>query len=147
VQGAIRDEGGSGHYIPLEFPAIASIEVVNTLVAGSKRIGVNYHVGIVHTHDSFYGQHEPDRMPMSDMLKARQKAWIKCGALASDMECAGIFIAASALGVRAGGVYLVAGNRLLPPLSEEERQKMTEDDIIKVAIEGVKLLAQGDSIR
>ena len=145
AQGAIRDEGTGVHYVPLEFPAIASIEVVNALIAGSKQIGAKYHVGIVHTHDSFYGQHEPCRMPMYDMLKARQKAWIKCGALASEMECAGIFIAASALGVRAGGVCLVAGNRLLPPLSEEEREKITEDDIIKVAIEGVRLLAERDS--
>lgn len=146
-QGAIRDEGTGLHYVPLEFPAIASLEVVNALVEGSKKAGVSYHVGIVYTHDSFYGQHEASRMPVADMLELRRKAWMRCGALASDMECAGIFIAASALGVRAGGVCLVAGNRLLPPLSEEERQRITEDDIINVAIEGVKLLAEGDSAK
>lgn len=144
-QGAIRDEGAGLHYVPLEFPAIASLEVLNALVEGSKKIGVNHHVGIVHTHDSFYGQHEPSRMPVADMIELRRKAWMQCGALASEMECAGIFIAASALGVRAGGVCLIAGNRLLAPLSQEERQKITEDDTIKVAIEGVKLLAKGDS--
>jgi uridine phosphorylase len=45
---------------------------------------------------------------------------------------------------KAGGVCLVVSNRLLPPLSEEERQKIAEDDIIKIAIEAVRLLAERD---
>ena len=146
AQGAIRDDGAGLHYVPVKFPAVATIEVVNALIAGAKKAGANYHVGVVHTHDSFYGQHEPDRMPMADMLKSRRKGWMQCGALASEMECAGIFIAASTLGVRAGGICLVAGNRMFPPTFEEERAKSSMEDTIRVAIDAVKLLAQGGPV-
>ncbi|MEW6228067.1 MAG: uridine phosphorylase [Bacillota bacterium] len=144
AQAAIRDEGTSLHYLPVEFPAVASIEVVNALVAGAAKVGVNYHVGVIQSKDSFYGQHEPERMPVADRLKYRWNAWVQGGALASEMECAGIFIASSTLRVRAGGVCLAAGNQFLPPLSEEERAKITVDDTIRVAIEAVKALARMD---
>lgn len=144
AQGAIRDEGTSLHYLPVEFPAVASIDVVNALVAGAQKVGVRYHVGVVQSKDSFYGQHEPERMPVADRLKYRWNAWMRGGALASEMECAGIFIAACTLGVRAAGVCLAAGNQLLPELSEEERAKITVDDTIRVAIEAVKALAKAD---
>jgi uridine phosphorylase len=140
AQGAIRDEGAGLQYMPVEFPAVASIEVVNALIAGSRKVGSNYHVGVVHTHDSFYGQHEPSRMPTADILKLRRKAWMRGGALASEMECAGIFIAASILGVRAGAICLVAGNRMFPPTFEEERTKISIEDTIRIAIDAVKLL-------
>lgn len=142
AQGAIRDEGTSLHYLPIEFPAVGSIDVVNALVEGAKKVGVNYHVGVVQSKDSFYGQHEPDRMPVAERLKYRWNAWIQGGALASEMETAGIFIAASTLKVRAGSICLAAGNQLLPPLSPEERARITVDDTIRVAIEAVKILAK-----
>lgn len=144
AQAAIRDEGTSLHYLPVEFPAVASIEVVNALVAGAEKVGARYHIGVIQSKDSFYGQHEPERMPVADRLKYRWNAWVQGGALASEMECAGIFIASSTLKVRAGGVCLAAGNQFLPPLSEEERAKITVDDTIRVAIEAVKALARMD---
>lgn len=145
AQAAIRDEGTGLHYLPVEFPAVASIDVVNALVAAARNSGVGYHVGVVQSKDSFYGEHEPGRMPIADRLKYRWNAWIKGGALASEMECAAIFVVSSTLGVRAGGACLVVGSHSLPPLSQEERERITPDALIRVGIEAVKILARPDA--
>ena len=123
AQGAIRDEGAGLQYMPVEFPAVASIEVVNALIAGSKKVGTTtmsvLSIPMIHFMDSM----NLARMPTADILKLRRKAWMRGGTLASEMECAGIFIAASTLGVRAGAICLIAGNRMfLPLLRRRERR-------------------------
>ena len=63
--GAIRMEGTSKEYAPIEFPAVADLDIVNAMVASAKDLGYNYHTGIVECKDSFYGQHSPETMPVS----------------------------------------------------------------------------------
>jgi uridine phosphorylase len=143
--GAIRDEGTTKHYMYPEFPAVADLTVTNALIEGCKRTGQNYHTGILQSKDSFYGQHSPETMPVADRLLERWKAWQMGGALASEMESAAIFILASIYRVRAGSICLCAGNQLLGPLSDEEREKITVDTTIKAAIEAVKVLGSWDN--
>ena len=61
--GAIRMEGTSKEYAPIEFPAVANLDVTNALVEAAKEKGFIYHTGVVQSKDSFYGQHEPEAMP------------------------------------------------------------------------------------
>ncbi|MCL2269740.1 MAG: nucleoside phosphorylase, partial [Treponema sp.] len=61
--GAIRMEGTTKEYVPIEFPAVANLDVTNALVEAAKKLGQRWHAGIVQCKDSFYGQHSPDRMP------------------------------------------------------------------------------------
>lgn len=63
--GAVRMEGTSREYAPIEYPAVADLEVANALVAAAKELGFTYHTGVVQCKDAFYGQHEPERMPVS----------------------------------------------------------------------------------
>ena len=63
--GAIRFEGTSKEYAPIEFPAVADLDVVNALVKAAKESGKRYHTGIVQCKDSFYGQHRPETLPNS----------------------------------------------------------------------------------
>ena len=58
-------EGTSKEYAPIEYPAVADLEVTNALVAAAKELGYPYHTGVVQCKDAFYGQHEPERMPVS----------------------------------------------------------------------------------
>ncbi|NLW09555.1 MAG: uridine phosphorylase [Firmicutes bacterium] len=142
--GAIRDEGTSKHYMYPEFPAVADLTVTNALVEACKKRGEDYHVGILQSKDSFYGQHEPERMPVAGRLLERWKAWQMGGALASEMESAIIFILASIYRVRAGSICLCAGNQLLGPLSDEEKAKIRIETTIETAIEAVKILHEWD---
>ncbi|MCS7253242.1 MAG: uridine phosphorylase [Armatimonadota bacterium] len=141
---AIRDEGTTLHYMPVEFPAVADITVTQSLIEGAKRCGVRYHVGIVHSKDSFYGEVEPSRMPVHSRLTQRWEAWVKGGAVASEMEAAALFVVSSILGARAGCVLLAAAN--VEHARQTGKFTIIEDVsmLIKVAIEGLRTLIAWD---
>ena len=68
--GAVRMEGTSREYAPIEFPAVANLDVTNALVGAARELGMKYHTGVVQCKDAFYGQHDPERMPVSyELLK------------------------------------------------------------------------------
>ena len=58
-------EGTSKEYAPIEFPAVANLEVTNALVAAAGKKGCTFHTGVVQSKDAFYGQHEPETKPVS----------------------------------------------------------------------------------
>jgi len=136
--GSIRMEGTSREYAPIEFPAVANLGVTNALVNAAKKLGHTYHVGVVQSKDSFYGQHDPETKPVSYELMNKWQAWLRMGCKASEMESAALFIVANYLGVRCGADFLVMGN--------QERQKLGLDNPIvhdtdvpvKVAIEAMR---------
>ena len=137
---AIRQEGTSKEYVPVEFPAIADFEVTNALVQGAKNTGATWHAGVVQCKDSFYGQHSPERMPAGEDLERNWRAWIKAGCLASEMESASLYIVASVLGARAGCVLNTVWNQeraakgLSNPISHDTTLA------IKTAIEAARIL-------
>ena len=131
--------------MPLAFPAVADLDVTLALREAAWRLGVRYHVGVTQTKDSFYGQRQPERMPVADQLMSRWKAWIAGGVLCSEMEAAAIFVVSSVLKKRAGGVMLVVNNQELPPLPPEELARRSDlGPLIRTAIEGVKILIEKD---
>ena len=95
--GAIRMEGTSKEYAPIEFPAVADLTVINALVEGAKKEGCEFHTGVVQCKDAFYGQHSPERMPVSYELLQKWEAWKRLGVKASEMESAALFVVAAAL--------------------------------------------------
>ena len=100
--GAIRMEGTSREYAPIEFPAVPDFDVTNALVAAAKKLEKPYHVGVVQCKDSFYGQHSPETKPVSYELMNKWNAWLRLGCKASEMESAALFIVASE---RSNGVF------------------------------------------
>ena len=98
-------EGTSREYAPIEYPAVADLTVTNALTASAKELGLAFHTGVVQCKDAFYGQHSPERMPVSYELLNKWEAWKRMGCLASEMESAALFIVAGALHVRAGSVF------------------------------------------
>ena len=142
---AVRDEGTTPQYMPLAFPAVADLDVTLALREAAERLGVRYHVGVTQTKDSFYGQRQPERMPVAEQLLGRWKAWIAGGVLCSEMEAAAIMVVSSVLRKRAGGIMLVAANQELPPPSPEEQARgMDLEPVIRTAVEAVRILIQKD---
>ena len=137
---AIRMEGTSKEYAPIEFPAVANLETTNALVDSAKQLGYTCHTGVVQCKDSFYGQHSAEKMPVSYELQNKWEAWKKLGCLASEMESAALFIVASYLGVKVGSVFLTVANQ------EREKQNLENpvvhdtEKAIKTAIEAIKKL-------
>ncbi|MBR3606227.1 MAG: uridine phosphorylase [Lachnospiraceae bacterium] len=142
--GAIRMEGTSKEYAPIEFPAVADLDVTNALREAAREKGCAHHVGVVQCKDAFYGQHCPERMPVSYELLAKWEAWKRMGCLASEMESAALFIAASHLKVRCGSCFLVVANQ------EREKEGLDNpvvhdtDLAIQVAVEGIRKLIKED---
>ncbi len=145
--GAIRMEGTSREYAPIEFPAVADIGVTNALVEAARKKSYPYHTGVVQCKDSFYGQHEPETKPVSYELMNKWEAWKRLGCLASEMESAALFIVASYLRVRAGSCFLVVANQEREKLGMENPVAHDTDMAIKVAVEGIRNLIKEDAIR
>lgn len=142
--GAVRMEGTSREYAPLEYPAVAHLDVVNALAAGARKLGQTYHTGVVQSKDSFFGQHSPEDKPVSYELTQKWQAWLRMGCLASEMEAAAMFIVGSFLRVRTGAVLAVLAN--------QERVKAGMDNpcirdtqaAVKTAVEAVRSLILQD---
>ncbi|MEG1782000.1 MAG: uridine phosphorylase [Oscillospiraceae bacterium] len=140
VTGAIRMEGTSKEYLPIEFPAVPDLDVTVALRDGAKKLGYTYHTGIVECKDSFYGQHSPSRMPVAYELENKWQAWIKGGCLASEMESAALFTVCAALGAKAGAVMLCVWNQERVNAGLPNEKEHDTECAIKVAVEGIKEL-------
>ena len=142
--GAVRMEGTSREYAPIEFPAVADLEVTNALVAAAREKGFDFHTGVVQCKDSFYGQHEPEVKPVSYELLNKWEAWKRLGCLASEMESAALFVVASALKVRCGSCFMVVANQERERLGMENPVVHDTDGAIQVAVEAIRNMIRAD---
>lgn len=154
AEAAIRAEGTSYEYLPQGYPSIADFEVTTALVDAAKELstseeGNGFHVGVVHSKDSFYGETNPERSAVEDNLKSRWNSYLRCGCLTSEMECAAIYAVGLVRSkfpkkIRCGGV--------LTALWNAERSNRGMDDTvtqdttrgIKCAIRAIELLIERD---
>lgn len=142
--GAIRKEGTGREYLPIEFPAVATYDITAALVNAVEKLNINHHVGVVECKDSYYGEWEPERMPVSYELENKWNAWVKGGALSTEMESAALFIVGSVLKARVGSVLLVASNpeRIKAGIPTEKNKDTT--NAIKTAIEAMRTIILKD---
>lgn len=142
--GAIRMEGTSKEYAPIEFPAVANLDVINALVASAKDLGVTFHTGVVECKDSFYGQHSPQTKPVSYELENKWEAWMRLGCLASEMESAALFTGASYLKVRCGSAFLAVGNQERAKRGMDNPQAHDTDMAVRVGVGALRRLIAED---
>ena len=142
--GAIRMEGTSREYAPIEFPAVADFGIANALVKAAENLNKKYHEGVVHCKDSFYGQHAPESKPVGYELINKWDAWLKMGTLASEMESAALFTVAAYRKVRAGSVFLVVANQERRRLGLDDPQEHDTEAAIATAIEALRILIKED---
>lgn len=143
VTGAVRNEGTSREYAPIEYPAVPDFWVTSALVSSAEKLGFRYHTGVVHNKDSFYGQHSPESMPVSYELTAKWEAWKRLGVLASEMESAAIFTVCAARGKRAGAVMYTVWNQEEDSDYTDAPQTDTEA-AIKIAVGAIRRLIAFD---
>ena len=142
--GAIRMEGTSKEYAPIEFPAVADLDIINALVKSAKELNKTYHVGVVQCKDSFYGQHSPETKPVSYELMDKWNAWVRMGCKASEMESAALFIVGSYLNVRVGSSFLVVANQEREKLGLENPVVHDTEAAIEITIQAIRNLIKED---
>ena len=144
ASGAIRMEGTSREYAPIEFPAVADIGITNALMESAKELGYPCHVGVVQCKDSFFGQHAPETKPVSYELLNKWEAWKRLGCLASEMESAALFVVASALHVRVGSCFLVMANQERAKAGLENPVVHDTDTAVRTAVGALRRLIRAE---
>ena len=142
--GAIRFEHTSLEYAPIEFPAVPDFEITAALKAASEALGYRTHTGVVQCKDSFYGQHSPEKSPVSYELLQKWESWKRLGVKASEMESAALFIVAAHLGVRCGTDLLVMGNQERNARGMDNPIVHDTEAAISIAVEALRTLIRED---
>ena len=134
---AVRDESTSKNYAPLEFPAMADRELVNSLEKNCQLLDFKYKVGIVHTKDSLYVR-EFNKGPLAQESQVYMQNLEKLGVLASEMECSHFYILGHVYKVKCATICSVIGNKDDPfGLSEVEIGDL-EQKTIKVTLKTIE---------
>ena len=141
---SIRMEGTSREYAPIEFPAVANLDVTNALIQACKNLNQSYCVGVSQSKDAFYGQHRPETLPNGDELLRKWKAWLALDCKVSEMESAALFIVGQYLHVRVGSCFLVVANQERAKAGLDNPQVHDTDGAIRVAVEALKILIDED---
>ena len=142
--GAVRMEGTSREYAPIEFPAVPHYQVLTALVQAAQDLGKAWKAGVVQCKGSFYGHHSPRRMPVSYELEEKWEAWKRLGVLASEMESAALFTVAAARGVRCGSVFHVIWNQEREKAGLDQKESHDTSAAIQVGMEALKILIRRD---
>ena len=142
--GAIRKEGTTREYVPIEYPAVPNFDVMLALRQAAISLGLPSVIGVSESKDSYYGQHSPESMPVGDELLSKWKAWQMAGAVASEMECAALFVVAGVRRMRAGAVLHLCRN-----VEREKAEGIFETDwetenAIRTAVEAIRILIKQD---
>ena len=145
--GAVRMEGTSREYAPIEWPAVPDFTVTCALTQACQSLGFSWHAGVVQCKDSFYGQHSPGRMPVSCELEQKWEAWKRLGVLASEMESAALFAVAAARRVRCGSVFHVIWNQEREAAGLDQQESHDTSAAIRAGVEALKILIRQDRER
>jgi DeoD family purine-nucleoside phosphorylase len=134
--GTIRAGGTSRDYLPIEFPAVPTYEVLRTLVDTAEALDIPYTTGVGIAGDAFYGPREPWE---PGLLK-------QAGIVSVEMESDTLFTVGQYRGLRTGAMYASDGtNQEIKPEWGEEQYLQGEKDMITVALEAMVALAKADA--
>jgi len=141
--GAVRLDGASRHYAPIEYPAVAHPEVVAALIAAARSEEVPWHAGITASSDTFYpGQERVDSYSGRLLRRFQGQTDELRGlhVLNYEMESATLLTMCAALGLRAGCVTGVAAQRATGEEVGPEALAAAERHAIRVGVEAMRSL-------
>lgn len=137
VTAAVRDEGTTRQYVPIEYPAVADRHLVDALARAAGRLNLRFDEGITYTKDSFYSLVCPDTVPLAEEYKGRQAVWERANVLLTEMEAAAILVISSIRGCRASGIMAY---------SDVEDLDTAVDQEIRTACEAIRILIEEDKL-
>ncbi len=160
AQASVRDERTTTDYVPLEIPALASLEFTSaTLLAAEKmHLSEQLHTGTIHCKGSFYAR-EFGHGPLREENNKYMELLSDCGILASEMETAALFIQSqlydfelrkqghdAAHRVLAGAILAIIA---VPPAQVKASQlgANATENAIQLALETVRTIAANECLK
>jgi uridine phosphorylase len=143
--GAVRLDGASTQYAPIEYPAVAHYALVQALVDAARALNVPFRAGVSCTTDTFYpGQERFDSFSgyVPRRFQGSTEEWRRLGVLNYEMEAATVLTLASAMGLRGGCVAGVVVNRALSETVTPADLELGERNGVAVAARAVALLVE-----
>jgi len=114
-----------------DYAATADFGLLSATAGAAETAGLAFHVGNVHSSDSFYN-------PVSNALEI----WQSMNVLAVEMEAAGLYAIAAAEGARALAVLTVSDHLVSAEETTSDERERTFGDMIMLALDG--LVADGN---
>jgi len=145
--GAVRLDGASHHFAPPEFPAVPDFTCTTALVDAGRAAGVNLHIGITASSDTFYpGQERYDTASgrVTRRFRGSLAEWQDLGVLNYEMEASTLFTMSAALGLRAGCVAGVLVNRTRDEIPADDAAERVEAVTIGVVVDAARRLLDTD---
>jgi uridine phosphorylase len=140
--GAVRSEGTPDAYVPREYPAIASHELVDACVEAARDSAVPYHLGVIRSMDALYADLAPERLPRPAELRRELDMWARAGVVANDMESSTMMVVSALRGWRSGVILLCVDE-----LGEGEIHHLepaATERLLAVAVDAVRRLIEKD---
>lgn len=143
--GAVRQDGASTHYAPLEYPAVAHHEAVQSLVQAAQELEIKYHVGITCSSDTFYpGQERVDSFSgyVPRRFQGATQEWERLKVLNYEMEAATVLTMCSVLGLVGGCVTGVIVNRHQKEHISQDDLVLGENNAVQTAVRAMQILTR-----
>lgn len=134
--GAVRYDGTSPRYLPVEVPAVPDWHLVQVLYDSARTAGLATRLGLCASFDAFY----PDMAPSltGDAPASREEVLDAAGVSGLDMESSLLFVAGRKLNLAVATFCLITVRAGAPPkfLPDAARAE-AEQRLIKAALEGI----------
>jgi uridine phosphorylase len=140
--GAVRSEGTPDGYVPREYPAIASHDVVTACLEAARAAGVPHHLGVIRSVDALYSDLLPERMPRPSELRAELEMWARAGVVANDMESSTLMVVSALRGWRSGVLLLCVDELGAGEIEHIDPAYMHR--MLDVAVDAVRRLIERD---
>ena len=156
LDSAIRADGTSSLYAPVEFPAVAHHQVVDAALEAARELGVPHHLGTTFSTDLFY-------VPEAGSAFGgyEQSAWreryadvARTNALAAEMEAGVLMVLSRIWGLRGGAIALVADvaeakseSGAFDPEATFDVSEEPIERLARIGCETVRILAERDRMR
>jgi uridine phosphorylase len=144
--GAVRLDGASTHYAPIEYPAVAHPDVVAAALGAARALGVPTRVGVSASCDTFYpGQERYDSYSgyVPRRFQGATEEWRRLHVLNYEMESSTVLTLTASMGLRGGCVAGVVVNRARSESVSHADLERGESNAVQVATHAIMALTKG----
>jgi len=140
VQAAIRHDGVSTAYLPLNFPAVPDMDLFHSFFHTLKEEKAPLSAGVILTSDSFYTDlfsHSIEGRRPARPQQTLLQQYATSGVISADMETSALYIAAQYLGIRCLTLLVTTVDGVQQQMLENSRRQTKERELARLALEGI----------